>query len=168
MDMSGILANVGAFFWGREESDHLSKKEVQQLAMKKARSQSTILVIDDDKTILELVGPLLKDEGFTVMTAQSGPKGLDLLRYAQKDIKVVLLDYSMPRFNGSETLLYVRKLVPNAKVIGLTGIDPQLLPEDYKTNIDQFVPKPFRTADLVDSIQNLIGMGSPALATAKA
>src|SRR5437868_13822036 len=64
----------------------------------------TILVIDDDPLILQTVRTLLVKRGFNVLSSSSSPKGLDLLRYAARDIRVVVLDYSMPKLNGEETL----------------------------------------------------------------
>src|SRR5580693_6593548 len=80
--------------------------------------KSTILVIDDDPIVLETVKSLLGKRGFNVLATSSSPKGLDMLRYAGANIRVVLLDYSMPRLNGDEALTFVRQLSPNAKVIG--------------------------------------------------
>ena len=68
------------------------------------RPRPTILAIDDDQQFLDAMKTLLTDAGFNVLTSSSGPKGLDTLNYAARDIKVVLLDYHMPKFNGAETL----------------------------------------------------------------
>jgi len=68
-----------------------------------AGPKSTILVIDDNPIVLETIKTLLGKRGFNVLTTSSSPKGLDMLRYAGADIRLVVLDYSMPRLNGYET-----------------------------------------------------------------
>ena len=68
------------------------------------RPKATILAIDDDQKFLEAMKALLTDGGFNVLTSSSGPKGLDTLQHTGRDIKVVLLDFDMPGFNGAETL----------------------------------------------------------------
>ena len=68
------------------------------------RPRPTILAIDDDQQFLNAMKTLLTDAGFNVVTSSSGPKGLGTHNYAARDIKVVLLDYHMPKFDGAETL----------------------------------------------------------------
>ena len=156
--MKGILGAFGALFLNRAgRGDDVEDREDGEGIDPKC----TILVIDDDPALLDSLRPLLREAKFTVLTALSGAKGLDLLRYAQKDIRVVLLDYNMPRLSGLETLTYVRKISPNAKVVALTGIAPELLPEEYRTNVDRYMPKPFRTSELVKVIHDLAGLALP-------
>lgn len=99
---------------------------------------------------------MLRMEGFNVLTAISGAKGLDMIRFTKNDVRLVLLDFNMPRLTGLETLQHVRKLVPGAKVLGLTGIPTAELPEDFCTNVDRLMAKPYRTAELVGCINELL------------
>jgi len=122
------------------------------------RSKWTILVIDDDVEMLNSIRPMLQAVGFNVLTSSSGPKGLDILRYAQKDVGVVLLDYNMPRFSGADTLTYLRQLAPNAKIIALTGVASELLPESYRASVDRLMPKPFRSKELLACIDELLNL----------
>src|ERR1700693_5006309 len=69
--------------------------------------KSTILVIDDDPIVLETVKSLLGKRGFNVRGTASSPKGLGLLPYSGVDSRNGVLDYSMPRLNGNETLSFV-------------------------------------------------------------
>src|SRR5580704_5026159 len=82
-----------------------------------AEPKTTVLIIDDDPAVLLTVKTLLVKRGFNVLSSSSSPKGLDLLRYAARDIRIVVLDYSMPKLNGEETLKFIKQLSPNAKVI---------------------------------------------------
>ena len=123
---------------------------------KNAQPKCTILAIDDDPAFLESMRWLLRDAGYTVLTSSSGAKGLDMLRYASRDIRAVLLDYNMPRFNGEETLQYVRKLSPQAKVIALTGLGTKDLPEAFRNGVDLFMQKPCRGGALVESLSELL------------
>lgn len=146
---------MGALIF-KQSAPPTGKPETRPAPAVEAGLRVTILAIDDDATMLDLLRPLLKAEGFNVLTAQSGAKGLDMLRYAQKDVRVVLLDYNMPRLSGSDTLTYLRKIAPQVKVVALTGVEEALLPESYRTQVDRFMPKPFRAADLVNCIRELL------------
>ena len=132
-------------------------REVKKSAENKtAGPKCTVLAIDDDPAFLESMRWLLRDAGYTVLTSSSGAKGLDILRYASRDIRAVVLDYNMPKLNGEETLEYVRKLSPNAKVIALTGHDLELLPENFRNGVDRFMQKPCKSGALVESLGELL------------
>jgi CheY-like chemotaxis protein len=127
-----------------------------------AEPKCTILAIDDDPAVLLTVKTLLVKRGFNVLSSTSSPKGLDLLRYAARDIRIVVLDYSMPKLNGDETLKFVRHLNPNAKVIGLTAMKIEELPKAYLEGVDKLLTKPVIAADLIGAIDGFLNQGKPA------
>jgi CheY-like chemotaxis protein len=118
--------------------------------------QCAVLAIDDDLDFLESLRLLLYAEGFKVLTSTSGPKGLDMLRYA-RDVRIVLLDYSMPQLTGAETLAHIRKLNPCVKVIAVTAVDVNLVPNSYRQGVDKLIQKPPRGVELVNAINSLLG-----------
>lgn len=127
--------------------------------------KDTILAIDDDPVVLETIKSLLGKRGFNVLTSSSAPKGLDMLRYAGVDIRIVVLDYSMPRLNGNETLSFVRQLSPNAKVIGLTAMSLDSVPKEYLDGVDKLLMKPINAPVLIGSINELLGDRQTASST---
>jgi CheY-like chemotaxis protein len=131
----------------QDDDDAESPSEVQK--------KGTVLAIDDDPSFLEAVRGLLSAEGFNVLTSSSGPKGLDMLRYASRDIRAVLLDYSMPNFDGAATLEFVRKLNPTVKVFAVTGVAKHLLPTTYREGVDKILTKPFRNNELLESLNTV-------------
>ena len=92
--------------------------------MARLRSQSTqtghtILVVDDDNTILVTLAQLLQLEGHTVLTAPGGLEALQLTR--EHEIHLILLDYFMPDMNGEEVVREVRKFDQNVQIVLQTG-----------------------------------------------
>jgi two-component system, sensor histidine kinase ChiS len=130
-----------------------------------AGTKASILAIDDDPVLLQTVKSLLGKRGFNVLTTPSAPKGLDLLRYAGSDIRVVLLDYSMPRLNGDETLRFVRQLTPNAKVIGLTAMKLDAVPKAYLDGVDKLLTKPVNATELIGAVCEMLGEKQTASST---
>ena len=145
--------------FGKREDEATNTQAEAEAAARKA---CTVLVIDDDQAFLHVLRPVLQEEGYTVLTSSSGTKGLNMLRYAPKDIKIVLLDYSMPSFDGAETLSFVRKLSPSAKVIAVTGMELDVLPESFRVGVDAFMHKPFQMKELLATMDQLLKAAAPA------
>src|SRR5207245_5205236 len=81
--------------------------------------QPSILVVDDEMGILDVLRILLKGEGFDVTTAQGGKAGLEALKGNPPDI--VLTDIKMPGVSGTEILAAVRDQDPETPVILMTA-----------------------------------------------
>ncbi len=118
--------------------------------------RSTVLIIDDDTSFLDAMRSLLDNAGYNVLTSSTGPKGLDMLRYAPRDIGAVLLDFNMPRFNGTETLQFLRKLSPQVKVLAVSGVNVKELPAEFRDGVERFVPKPFSNDDLLKTLDEVL------------
>lgn len=79
----------------------------------------TILIIDDEPSILNSLSGILSDEGFEVITAYNGYEGLKIIESEYPDL--VLLDIWMPGMDGIETLKEIKKENPATQVIIITG-----------------------------------------------
>ena len=126
------------------------------------RPKPTVLVIDDDAKFLQTIRIVLGSAGYGVLTSSTGPKGLDMLRYAPRDVGVVLLDFDMPRFNGADTLGHLRKLNERVKVIGMSGFNVNELPENFQEGVERLVIKPFSNGELLQTIEDVLRRNSVA------
>ncbi len=111
---------------------------------------------------------VLSGEGYNVLASSTGPKGLDMVRYAGADVGAIMLDFNMPRFNGAETLQFLRKLNPNAKVLAVSGVSSNELPADFREGVERFIPKPFSNADLLKTLEEILDRDQAADAPATA
>jgi CheY-like chemotaxis protein len=144
-------------FFGSLRGSFLSNAAGQDLPVE--RVTPTVLIIDDDRRYLETVRELLTGTGFRVFTSTSGAKGLDMMRYHQNDLHVILLDYSMPRLNGAETLQHARRLNPQIKVIAVIDVDIDSVPISFREDVQGVVTKPVKGTDLVEAINTLLKDG---------
>jgi DNA-binding response OmpR family regulator len=80
-----------------------------------------IMVVDDEKNILKLYQVELEDEGYTVVTANSGREALEVFDRENPDI--VTLDILMPDMDGIQVLRYLKEKKPSIPVIMLTAYD---------------------------------------------
>lgn len=160
MRSMGLLKALENWFFASSTSDNGDGDDVSTTE----RVPTTVLAIDDDPVFLGSITQLLREAGFNVLASQSAAKGLDVLNYAAHDVKLVVLDYSMPRLDGQKTLEYVRKLNPHVKVVGLTGYEQEDLPENYVKGVDRLIQKPFRSIDFILAIRELAGLEASPVA----
>jgi CheY-like chemotaxis protein len=115
-----------------------------------------LLCIDDNEDVLECEKSFLESFGYTVLTAASGGKGLELASMYRVDLVVV--DYLMPQMNGHEVAIEMRRLRPQTPIILLTGaVD---IPEQALKQVDAFVAKDRLASQLLPTIVQLHGCGS--------
>jgi CheY-like chemotaxis protein len=122
--------------------------------------RAVLLCIDDNEDILECEKSFLESFGYTVLTAPSGCKGLELA--SAYPIDVVIVDYVMPEMNGHEVAVAMRRLRPQAPIIMLSGATE--VPEQAVRQVDAFIAKDRLASLLLPTIAQLHegGLG-PAL-----
>ena len=80
---------------------------------------ATILIIDDEELILGFLKERLMCEGFNVLTALDGKEGMNLFNDNQVDL--VITDMIMPEKEGTETIIEMKKICPDIKIIAMSG-----------------------------------------------
>ena len=118
-------------------------------------ASAVILCIDDNQDMLDCERSFLESFGYTVLTAPSGGKGLELASIFSVD--VVIVDYFMPAMNGQEVAIELRRLRPQASIIMLSGAKD--IPEQALKSADAFIPKNRLATQLLPAIAYLHGSG---------
>ena len=119
--------------------------------------KETILVVDDEETIIDVTRELLESLGYHVLTAGSGPEALDVFQSQADGIELVILDMIMPGMGGAETFEELKKLRPNARVIlssgySLNGQATGIMARGCQA----FLQKPFLIADLSRLVRDVL------------
>ncbi len=110
-------------------------------------SQTTILLIDDDRTLLELLAGHLQTAGYRALTAGDGPGGLRLAAESQPDL--IVLDVMMPGMDGWDACRRLREK-SRVPIIMLTAKDEEIDKlRGFHLGVDDYVTKPFSFAELV-------------------
>ncbi len=117
-----------------------------------------LLLIDDDKSLTQLLSDFLAGQGYNVRTAENGKLGLRAMYERAPDI--VLLDVTMPEKDGWETLKRIRE-VSSVPVIMLTarGDETDIL-HGFSLGADDYVTKPFSFAQLSARVRAVLGRAS--------
>ncbi len=125
-------------------------------------TQATILLIDDDPTVLELVAGHLQTAGYRPLTADNGPRGLALAADARPDL--VVLDLMMPGMNGWEVCERLRAQTP-IPIILLTAKNEEIDKlRGFRLGVDDYVTKPFSFAELVARVGAVLSRARPTAA----
>ena len=116
---------------------------------------TTILVIDDEVSILNLVSIILSNRGYQVAKACDAQAGLELVESLKPSL--VLLDYMMPHIDGLETLKEIRSRYPDTYVIMFTGKgNEEIAVELMKAGASDYILKPFSNQNLVERMENVL------------
>jgi DNA-binding response OmpR family regulator len=126
-----------------------------------AQSNGTVLVVDDEPTIVEIVGRYLERAGFEVVQAMDGPEALRQADLHRPDL--VVLDLMLPGFDGIEVMRQVHERPGNrVAVILLTARgeeNDRLI--GLRHGADDYVVKPFSPAELVARVEAVMRRVSP-------
>jgi DNA-binding NtrC family response regulator len=133
--------------------------------------QQTLLIVDDDAFMLDVLTDFLAQDGYRILTAQTAAEGFDLL--ARHRVQVILCDQCMPHMSGTEFMERVKNLAPDTFRIMLSAYS-DLTPIMAAINrgaIDRFYTKPWKGAVLRENIREgfrlhslVHGLGSRGLA----
>jgi len=113
------------------------------------KSTATVLVVDDDRSALDILTRLLEKEGFTPVPANSGRRALELL--ATQTVDVILLDVMMPEMDGFQVCgeLRAQESTRDIPVILVTAKDDmETRLTGMKLGVSEFLAKPINKHDL--------------------
>lgn len=115
----------------------------------------TVLVVDDEQSIRESLIGILQDEGFRVLFAETGDKGLAIAKEDLPDL--ILLDIWMPGTDGMETLRRLREAIPDQLVIMMSGHgNIETAVKATKLGAHDFIEKPLSLEKVLLCIQNAL------------
>jgi two-component system, OmpR family, alkaline phosphatase synthesis response regulator PhoP len=114
-------------------------------------SEATILVVDDEENIRQLIRLTLEEAGYKVLTASTGQEAFD--KVSSSNISLVLLDIVMPGMDGFRALELIREKsdIPVIMVSGLGNMNP--LRTSFIMGADDYIKKPFHSRELLARIE---------------
>jgi two-component system cell cycle sensor histidine kinase/response regulator CckA len=118
------------------------------------RGSETILLVDDEESLLDIGKEMLKRHGYHVLTANSGEAAIDAYDREGKTVDLVILDLNMPGMGGLKCLAALRDMNPRSRVIIASGYlaDDQLR-ASVRFGASAFVAKPYKLSDLLRAVR---------------
>ncbi len=136
-----------------------TKKIFREIIEKKTiiKGYETILLVDDESTIVEVCGEILSTLGYNVLRARNGKDALKIFDLNKGEIDLVILDMIMPGLSGGETFDALRRIDPQVKIMLSSGY---IVSDQAKKIMDKgcqaFIQKPFRLEELSLKVREVL------------
>jgi PAS domain S-box-containing protein len=122
-----------------------------------AGGTETILIIEDEELILEMVHFLLEAKGYHVYIAHDGVEAVNIYKEHGQKIDLVLSDMGLPGMTGSEVVKKLREMNPEVKVVLASGyFDPDSKREIFEAGVKEFIQKPYSPDEVLRKLREVL------------
>ena len=137
--------------------EKIEEKEKTKSVDRKVKPNETILIVEDQIDVRQLVIQILQQDGYNIIEASDGKEALKKCKNYKKDIHLVITDVIMPNMNGLELKEKILSIYPDIKVIFMSGYADNVIAEMGILDIDEiFIEKPFMPSDLLLKIKETL------------
>jgi len=119
----------------------------------------SILLIDDDKDVMNLIRDMLESHGYTVMPFNNPLTAVDIFKNQSSRIQLVITDIMMPLMEGGELIKSLRQVRPDIKIIAISGYTDTNIINNKEIIVDAFMKKPFEKLEMLSTVRRLIDTG---------
>jgi PAS domain S-box-containing protein len=117
----------------------------------------TILVVDDEASILSITGQTLQAFGYRVITATDGANAVAIFAERKNEIAVVLTDMMMPVMDGAAMIHVLTRIQPTVKIVATSGLNSNRSATKMSGNgVKHFLTKPYTAANLLKTMQTIL------------
>jgi CheY-like chemotaxis protein len=137
----------------------LDKKSNDSLQMKMSDNTGgaeTILVVEDEKCLLDLACIMFESKGYTVLAAKDGIEAVEMYKQHREKISLVFTDIGLPGLNGREVFAKLKEMDPKVKVIFTSGIFTDIKAALLKDGAKDFIQKPYTQEDVLRKIREVL------------
>lgn len=113
-----------------------------------------ILVVDDNVMIRKVIKNIFKEENYDIEEAENGEEGLDLIK--KKKFDLVITDIIMPKMEGLELIMHIKRDFPDIKIIAISEGKPYYLYMAKKLGTEKVFTKPLDLHDFLDAVKKII------------
>jgi PAS domain S-box-containing protein len=119
--------------------------------------RETILIVEDEEMLREMLQTVLSSKGYEVLTASDGIEAVEIYALHQDHINLVVADIGLPRLAGSEVFLRLKQNNPGIKVVLASGfLDPVMVAEMMKAGAKEFIQKPYQLTEFLKSVRKAL------------
>ena len=121
-----------------------------------ANHRNTVLVVDDEPTIITMARLALEPKGYTVIGACNGTEALELYAQRNEDLALAILDYMLPDILGDELLERMSAINESVRFIAASGCSDDEIAPSFLVGTEAFLRKPFSVKELAERIDGIV------------
>lgn len=166
----GIVKDHGGYIYADSEenkgttmtvflpADNLFVEKIEKVEkVRHICNTGTVLVVDDEDFLRDLLGEILTELKYKVIFASNGKEAEDIYKQKHENIDAVILDFVMPELNGEETYHLLKKVNPQVKVLFSSGFYDEISNlENLKNDGFHFIPKPYSMDEISESLSKIM------------
>jgi two-component system cell cycle sensor histidine kinase/response regulator CckA len=142
----------------KPDDSNLPCTSTQQQPAAQGQQQGTILVVDDEPSVRLVLAKLLAKRGFAVIEAENGNEALELAERYQGNLRLIILDLTMPHRDGVSTLKELRDRRDATPVLLISGYYQAELQPQLEVLQARYLSKPFTAQGLLDAVAPFVQM----------
>ncbi len=151
----GVGTTFSIFLPSHRSADALAAEMEKETGEVQGGSE-TILVVEDEAGLRELLQDILTNHGYRVLTAQDGQRALALF-LDHRNIELVISDIGLPKVGGLDLYQAIRKMKPDIKVILVSGfVDDADMQKMQKGGVNRFIQKPYQPLDVLRKVREVL------------
>jgi PAS domain S-box-containing protein len=114
----------------------------------------TILIVEDEELLVELVRLMLESKGYKVFSTKDGREAIEIYRQHKEEIALVLTDMGLPEMTGADEFKMLKEIEPNVKVVFASGFfNPDIKSELLQAGARGFLQKPYEANEILKTIR---------------
>ncbi len=152
--------NVGTTFhvylplWTDPSTSVKMKSDVEDMNL---IGSETILIVEDEKALMELLRATFESAGYRVIGAETGPEGVEQYMQHGKEISIILTDIGLPGFSGWEVYDRIQRINPSAKIVFASGyLDPERTSKVAGAEKFEIIEKPYQPVQVLSRIRSML------------
>jgi two-component system cell cycle sensor histidine kinase/response regulator CckA len=129
----------------------------QNRGQERPQRGGTVLVVEDEVSLVRLLTTLLPQAGYQVLTAMDGEQAIELYHRHKAEIDIVLLDLGLPKITGLDVIPRLKEGNPNVSIIVATGyLEPRMKDELMRAGVKDCINKPYVVKDVIERLGSVI------------
>ncbi len=141
------------------------RRYIDKIMSPAKKPQHTILLVEDEESLLDVLKLVLESSGYRVLTAADGEEAVALYWREHRSIALVLSDMGLPRMGGWDAMLKILAINPQAKVLLASGFfESKLREEVMAAGATDFIQKPYVPEIILQRIEEIINADSSSVA----
>ena len=118
--------------------------------------KTTILLVDDDETVLGVGSLIIQKIGFKVLRAATGMEAVQVFQDNADEISLIILDEKLPDERGTDTCKRLKGIEPDVKVLHTSGLGQSVGDDSLECGCKAFLHKPFRVNELSNKLKEML------------